>query len=340
MAYIQDGCLVVGISARALFDMDLENNIFEKEGLEAYRAYQIAHEEEVLRPGPCFSLIRSLLEIDRPLRGKKRVEVILMSHNDADVSLRLFRSIEHYGLSVVRAVFSGGSTLVPYLQAFGADLFLSANETEVCRALECGIAGGIVCTDSAADYGEATEPGPIRIAFDGDAVLFSDEAEEVFRKQGLAAFEESERRRARCPLKDGPLANFLRVISSLQRELAGTDTPIRTALVTARCAPAHERVVRTLRGWGVRIDESFFLGGLSKKEVLRAFGAQIFFDDQEVNLKAVSEAVPAARVPVAERVLTGQTQDDWSECNGVQSDHSGPFFKQAQSIYRAGRNTA
>ena len=276
MAYIQDGCLVVGISARALFDMDLENNIFEKEGLEAYRAYQIAHEEEVLRPGPCFSLIRSLLEIDRPLRGKKRVEVILMSHNDADVSLRLFRSIEHYGLSVARAVFSGGSTLVPYLQAFGADLFLSANETEVCRALECGIAG----------------------------------------------------------------ANFLRVISSLQRELAGTDTPIRTALVTARCAPAHERVVRTLRGWGVRIDESFFLGGLSKKEVLRAFGAQIFFDDQEVNLKAVSEAVPAARVPVAERVLTGQTQDDWSECNGVQSDHSGPFFKQAQSIYRAGRNTA
>lgn len=221
-----------------------------------------------------------------------------MSHNSPDTSLRVFNSIAHYGLQISRAVLASGASLAPYLNAFHTDLYLSADEADVQAAIDSGIAAGIICCDRIQTVGENPEPlSQIRIAFDGDAVLFSDESEQLYKEQGLEAFEENERLRANQPMNQGPFAKFLKTISDIQKDFPQDQAPIRTALVTARSAPAHERVIRTLRAWNVRIDEAFFLGGISKSDVLKAFGAQIFFDDQAVHTKLASQVVPSARVP-------------------------------------------
>lgn len=301
MAYSLDNRLVIGVSTRALFDLRAENKIFEENGVEHYSQYQKEHEDEILKPGPGFALIKALLHLNTSDR-EHRVEVILMSKNSPDISLRIFHSIEHYGLHITRAVFLSGAPLAPYLTAFKTDLFLSACEDDVQAAIDAGIAAGIICgvgeEGCCGGAGYDAECGQIRIAFDADAVLFSDEAEQVFQKQGLEAFENSEREKAALPLHAGPFARFLKILSDLQKEFAAEHSPIRTALVTARSAPAHERVVRTLRAWNVRIDEAFFLGGITKREVLSAFGAQIFFDDQPLHTRLAAEVVPAARVPL------------------------------------------
>lgn len=305
--------LVIGVSTRTLFCLHTENKIFEEQGVEAYSAYQREHEKDILKPGPGFALIQSLLHLNKLPGQENRVEVILMSKNSPDISLRIFHSIEHYGLPITRAVFLSGGSLAPYLNAFQTDLFLSACEEDVQSAIDAGIAAGIICHEPLGGYRRQMEqqdavkedmPGQIRIAFDGDAVLFSDEAEQVYKEQGLAAFENNEKEKADQPLCAGPFARFLKIISDIQQEFDADSAPIRTALVTARCAPAHERVIRTLRAWNVRIDEAFFLGGLSKREVLSAFGAQIFFDDQPLNAKAAAEVVPAARVPLRSKKQT------------------------------------
>lgn len=297
MAYSLKNKLVVGVSSRALFDLSMENDIYEKEGMEAYCQYQMAHEEDVLLPGPGFSLISALLKLNELPGNEGRVEVIIMSRSSTDASLRIFHSIRHYGLPVTRAVLSGGGSPVPYLNALEADLFLSANEEDVQSAIDHGIAAGMIINGSIHTYQKNRDLKQIRIAFDGDAVLFTDDSEKLFQKSGLEAFEENERKQAANPLEEGPFAKFLKTISRIQKEFAGQKAPIRTALVTSRCAPAHERVIRTLRAWNVQIDEAYFLGGISKKDVLKAFDAQIFFDDQMIHALAASEVVPSARVP-------------------------------------------
>lgn len=297
MAYTLNDKLVVGVSTRALFDLTKESEIFEKEGIEAFCRYQVEHEEEILSPGPGFMLIKALLNLNNLPGNKERVEVIIMSKNSADTSLRIFHSIEHYGLNITRAVLSSGASLAPYLSAFHTDLFLSHNEEDVRGALADGIAAGIIIDGGMQAYDAQGDIAQIRIAFDGDAVLFSADSEKIFREQGLEAFTENERLNAKNPLAAGPFARFLMILSSIQREFPATEAPIRTALVTARSAPAHERVVRTLRAWDVRIDEAFFLGGVAKSEVLKSFGAHIFFDDQEAHALPASLVVPAARVP-------------------------------------------
>lgn len=304
MSYDLQSRLVIGVSARALFDLTRENKIFETCGIEAYRAYQIAHESEILKPGAGFSLIKALLSINKLPGWQGSVEVVVMSRNSADTSLRIFKSIAYYGLEITRAVLTGGGRLAPYLESFHTDLFLSAHEDDVQAAIEAGIAAGIICTEGRGMYGKIKEDKPedfIRIAFDGDAVLFTDESEQIFQEKGLAAFEENERLNAGNPLPAGPFANFLKLIASIQAEFPAGQTPIRTALVTARCAPAHERVIRTLRAWNVRIDEAFFLGGVEKWKVLKAFGADIFFDDQKQHTQLAAEVVPSARVPYGSR---------------------------------------
>lgn len=297
MAYDLENRLVIGVSSRALFDLTAENEIFQSQGVEAYCSYQVEHEKELLKPGNGFKLVEALLNINNLPGQEGRVEVIIMSHNSPDTSLRVFNSIAHYGLNISRAVLASGASLTPYLEAFNTDLYLSADEEDVQSAINCGIAAGIICCDEIRMPGKQDEISQIRIAFDGDAVLFSDESEQIYREKGLEAFEENERMQAENPLKQGPFAKFLKTISDIQKEFAPEQAPIRTALVTARSAPAHERVIRTLRAWNVRIDEAFFLGGISKTEVLRAFGAHIFFDDQAVHTKPASEVVPSARVP-------------------------------------------
>ncbi len=301
MAYCLDNRLVIGVSSRALFDLTVENEIFRTEGVEAYCNYQKEHEKELLKPGNGFKLIEALLNINKIPGQEGRVEVIIMSHNSPDTSLRVFHSIAHYGLSISRAVLASGASLAPYLQAFQTDLYLSADEQDVQAAINCGIAAGIICCDTIKNGESEEEITQIRIAFDGDAVIFSDESEQIFQENGLEAFEENERNLADCPLKAGPFTKFLKTISDIQREFPMEEAPIRTALVTARSAPCHERVIRTLRAWNVRIDEAFFLGGIIKRDVLKAFGAHIFFDDQAVHTKAAAQVVPSARVPYQQK---------------------------------------
>ena len=311
MAYRLDRKMVIGVSSRALFDLSVENEIFEKQGLEAYCNYQVEHEKDILKPGPGFGLIQALLKLNERIPGRELVEVIIMSRNSPDTSLRVFNAIAHYGLAITRSVLVSGASLAPYLTAFGTDLFLSAYEDDVQCAIDSGIAAGIICTDvlpgnignltemESLDRGEkkSVRQPSIRIAFDGDAVLFSEDSELIYKERGLHAFEENEKVKALEPLAAGPFAHFLKKLSDLQRELGYEDCPIRTALVTSRSAPAHERVIRTMRTWNVRVDEAFFLGGLEKKAVLQAFGAQIFFDDQTVHTGSAAEVVPSARVP-------------------------------------------
>jgi len=297
MAYCLENRLVIGVSSRALFDLSVENEIFKSQGVEAYCRYQVEHEKELLKPGNGFRLIKALLAINEMPGQEGRVEVIIMSHNSPDTSLRVFHSIAHYGLNISRAVLASGASLTPYLQAFQTDLYLSADEEDVQAAINQGIAAGIICSDSIQTYDENEEISQIKIAFDGDAVLFSDESERIYQEKGLEAFEENERRLADHPLKAGPFAKFLKTLSEIQKDFPALQSPIRTALVTARSAPAHERVIRTLRAWNVRIDEAFFLGGITKRDVLKAFGAHIFFDDQAVHTNAAAEVVPSARVP-------------------------------------------
>lgn len=298
MAVTLDDKLVVGISSRALFDLEEENRIFETEGLEAYAAYQRAHENDILKPGTAFPLIKALHKLNAD--GRYLTEMIVMSKNSADTSLRVFNSIEHYGLNISRAALVSGASIAPYLTAFRTDLFLSASERDVQEAINANIAAGLICSHEGLPIDPDKEIPQIRIAFDGDAVLFSDESERIYQAQGLDAFEAHERANAKKPLPEGPFAKLLKSISAIQKEYPAETAPIRTALVTARSAPAHERVIRTLRAWDVRIDEAFFLGGVRKSDILKAFDANIFFDDQAAHTDPASKVVPAARVPYKE----------------------------------------
>ena len=284
--------LTVAISSRALFDLSESNRIYEAEGLEAYRQFQIDHEDRVLKPGDGFVFVEKLLNINK-LLGKSRVEVILLSRNSADTGLRIFNSIAAHELDITRAAFCGGESPYRYIHAFGCDLFLSSHATDVRHALEHGVAAATLLPAPARSAGEAS--AQLRLAFDGDAVLFSDQSERVFQEQGLDAFSASEAAAA-DPLEGGPFKSFLGALHGLQQEFE-TACPIRTALVTARGAPAHERVIRTLRAWNIRLDESVFLGGMEKTAFLKAFGADVFFDDQAQHCVGAATEVTAGHVP-------------------------------------------
>jgi len=285
--------LVIGISSRALFDLRESHEIFERSGLQAYSAYQIEREETFLEPGVAYPLVRKLLALNEDRVDHPRVEVILLSRNSADTGLRIFNTIEHYGLNIERAAFTNGASPWKYMEAFGADLLLSTNAADVRRALEAGYAAATIIAGGAS----GRDSGQLRIAFDGDAVLFSDEAERVYQEQGLQAFADYERGAANQPLSGGPFKHVLEALHKIQQAFPIDNNPIRTALVTARSAPAHKRVVLTLREWGIRIDEALFLGGRSKGEFLKAFGADIFFDDQQIHIDSAREHVASAHVP-------------------------------------------
>ncbi len=287
--------LVIAITARALFDMEDSHDLYEREGVEAFSTYQRLREDEPLSPGIAFPLVRKLLALNQAVPADApRVEVILLSRNSADTGLRIFNSIQHHGLDMRRATFTSGAPVWPYIKPFGAQLFLSANPESVRRALEAGIGAATILPAGAA----VSRHDQLRIAFDGDAVIFGDESERVSREQGIEAFGIHERERAHEPLSGGPFRGFLQALHDLQEAFpVGEAAPIRTALVTARSAPAHERVIRTLREWGVRLDEALFLGGRDKGEFLEAFGADIFFDDSLHNIDSARRHVAAGHVP-------------------------------------------
>lgn len=293
MAVNFDEKLVIAISSRALFNLDDSHAIFEREGVDAYCAYQIKSENNPLEPGVAFPLVKKLLALNERNPSNPMVEIILLSRNSADTGLRVFNSIKHHKLNITRASFTRGESTHRYIPAFGADLFLSANPEDVQQALAAGHAAATILPSNV----EQNESAQLRIAFDGDAVLFSDASERIYKQQGLDAFSASEEASANEPMEGGPFKGFLAALHRIQAEYPSETSPIRTALITARAAPAHERVIRTLRAWDIRIDEALFLGGMSKGPFLKAFGADIFFDDQKGHCDSAREHVATGHVP-------------------------------------------
>jgi 5'-nucleotidase len=290
MSATLEGQLVVAISSRALFDFEEENRVFEASDDRAYMALQMARVEQPARPGVAFSLVNKLLAFNA---ARPRVEVVILSRNDPVSGLRVFRSAQHFKLPVQRGVFTRGQPPWRYLRPLAANLFLSTNEADVRSALAEGVPAARVFPESA--RASAAHPDEVRIAFDGDAVLFSDEAERVYQAQGLDAFQSHERERAGTPLAPGPFKPLLEALHRLQREpVAGMR--VRTALVTARSAPAHERAIRTLLSWHIEVDEAMFLGGLPKGSFLREFEPDFFFDDQTGHIENAAPHVPAGHV--------------------------------------------
>jgi len=289
-----DKRLVVAISSRALFDLDESHKVYEQQGTQAYCDYQIDHEDIPLKPGAAYRLVKKLLALNSKISGTPLVEIILLSRNSSDTGLRIFNSIQHHKLMITRAVFTSGTSPYRYVAPFGANLFLSTSVEDVRKALDAGIAGATILPSNTGDNDNKEQ---LRIAFDGDAVLFSDESEQIYKEHGLKAFTDNEQTAAKDPLNDGPFKDFLLALNHLQTEFGEQASPIRTALVTARSAPAHERVIRTLRAWGIRIDEAIFLGGMDKGPFLKSFGADIFFDDQQVHCDSAREHVATGHVP-------------------------------------------
>jgi len=286
-----EGQLVVAISSRALFDFEEENLVFEQADDRAYMQLQLARLEQPAKPGVAFSLVRKLLSFNSP--GEQRVEVVILSRNDPVSGMRVFRSARHYGLPIERGVFTRGQSPWRYLRPLRATLFLSTHLSDVRAALEAGVPAAQVYPESV--RASDAHPDVVRIAFDGDAVLFSDEAERVYQAQGLGAFQQHEVDRADQPLPGGPFKPLLEALQKLQH--AGqAGMRLRTALVTARSAPAHERAIRTLMDWNIEVDEAMFLGGLPKGEFLREFEPDFFFDDQTGHIESAALHVPSGHV--------------------------------------------
>jgi 5'-nucleotidase len=285
--------LVVAVASRALFDFEEENRVFETgpdDG--AYMALQLSRLEQPARRGVAFHLTRKLLALNSA--GRDRVEVVILSRNDPVSGLRVFRSASNAGLRVERGVFTRGSSPYRYLRPLRANLFLSASEEDVRAALDAGFPAARVYPQSFSDSDR--HPTEVRIAFDGDAVLFSDEAERVYREGGIAAFKEHETARAADPLPPGPFKPLLDALHALRRDARDANMRLRTALVTARSAPAHERAVRTLMAWNISVDEALFLGGLDKAPFLREFEPDFFFDDQTRYCDTASLVAPTGHV--------------------------------------------
>jgi 5'-nucleotidase len=301
MAFPIEEKLVVAVASSALFDLSESDAVFVEKGAEAYREYQRRMESETLSPGVAFSFIRRLLTLNRPDEDDEPVEVILLSRNDPDTGLRVMNSIEAHGLPISRAVFVSGGDPFRYIDAFNASLFLSADERNVKEAIMKGLPAGRVL---ASTYTDDRNDHELRIAFDFDCVLADDEAERIYQLEGLEGFQQSEIKKALEPHNPGPLKRLLAEIGKIQqKEISRAQADaryrpiIRTAIVTSRNAPAHKRVVTTLRSWGIRVDETFFLGGMDKGRILQEFKPHLFFDDQMTHAGPAAGTAPSVHVP-------------------------------------------
>lgn len=288
--------LVVGVSTRALFNLEVENDIFQTRGIAAFRKYQLDNEDEILEPGTAFYLVKSLLELNK-IANKKIVEVIIMSRNSPETGFRVLNSIDKHQLEITRVAFTGGEPLSPYIEAYDIDLFLSKDSAEVQRVIDSKKSAAAYLYAPPTDF-NPKDPR-VKIAFDADAVLFSEESEYRYKTEGIDSFQQFEKENENEPMNEGPFAKLLIKLSKIQEHfpMEIEYSPIRLAIVTARNAPSHKRVIKTLRKWGVYVDEVYFLGGLAKDKILGAFGAHIFFDDQDTHLQTTSLVVPSGKVP-------------------------------------------
>lgn len=304
--------LVIGVSSRALFNLEKENEIFDKEGIAGYREYQQKHENDTLERGTAFYLVQSLLHLNK-ISKKRIVEVVVMSRNSPETGVRIMNSLREHNLDITRMAFSGGEPLSPYIDAFNIDLFLSKDATDVQSVIDSKSCAAAYIYEPPKEF--IPSDNRVKIAFDADAVLFSEESEVRYKQAGMTEFHKYESEHEDDPLKECPFAKLLIKLSTIQENLPTRIelSPLRIAIVTARNAPSHMRVIKTLRKWGVYVDEAYFLGGLSKDKVLKAFGAHIFFDDQDVHLTGASKVVPSGKVPYAydstlQKILLNQSE--------------------------------
>jgi 5'-nucleotidase len=308
VAFDLSNTLVVGISATALFDMSESDRIFTEArnadpatAVEVYQQYMLERENEALAPGTGYHLVKALLALnEHKQKGDTSplVEVVVMSRNSPDSGLRVLQTIRNDKLNITRSAFTAGESVPDYLDAFDVDLFLTTNVDDAQKVIDSRQCAAAILREPPKDAPKIPE-GQVRIAFDGDAVLFSDESELVYKTEGMAAFHAQEDEKQDIPMEEGPYASLLKKLSKLQDRLPirVESSPVRIAIVTARNSPSEMRVIKTLRAWGVYVDEAFFLGGVGKDKVLKAFNPHIFFDDQDIHLDAASQLVPSAKVP-------------------------------------------
>ena len=302
MAYPIEHKLVIGVASSALFDLAESHQVYLDSGPEEYRKYQEQNLDVILGKGVAFPFIRRFLNINKCFPRQTPVEVVLFSRNSPETGLRVMRSIAHYGLDISRAAFMTGQSPYTYLPAFNASLFLSANEDDVRKAIDAGYPAGLVLPSKISDDDDDIE---LRVAFDFDGVLADDESETVFKHDGLDRFHAHETEHMAVPHQPGPLADMFQKLALMQRleERMQKRDPayrkvLRIAIITARSAPSHERVVTTLKSWGVSANETFFLGGMNKTRVLEVFKPHIFFDDQMTHLSsAPGGTIPMVHVP-------------------------------------------
>jgi 5'-nucleotidase len=294
--WLRTSPLRIGISTRALFDLEAEHKVFENQGVEAYCKLQLERESQLLDKGAGFEVVQRILALNKP-NLKPFVEVIVLSRNSPDLMIRAFRSIEKYGLPIKHGTFTSGRPVAPFVPAWGVDLFLSNETSDVREAVAASVAAARLGQKPASSNG--TKGDEVRFAFDGDAVVFSAESDEVYKAKGLQAFFDHEQKHSQKPMAAGPFGNFLKKLSILRAIYLAEngESKVRIAIVTARNAPAHERVIHTLRAWGTPADEAHFVGTNSKAPILQAIGAHIFFDDQEKHVLHASDVVAAGHVP-------------------------------------------
>jgi len=301
-----ENTLVIGVSATALFDLSEADALFKKEyethpdnAIEIYRNYMLEREDEILEPGIGFAFIKALLDLNRfqEKNDSPLVEVVVMSRNSPDTGVRVLNTIRKLGLNITRSAFTAGESSADYIEAFDVDLFLTTDEKDAQKVIDSRICASAVLSIPP-EYKPNTEDGQVRIAFDGDAVLFDESSEIVYKEQGMQAFHENEDKSQNIPMVEGPFASFLKKLALLQQRLPMRMeySPVRIAIVTARNAPSDLRVIKTLRHWGVYVDEAFFLGGIEKSKILSSFRAHIFFDDQDAHLQTSSLVVPSGKV--------------------------------------------
>lgn len=306
MAYNLKKTLVIGISATALFDLSDADKLFKKEynkhpdsAIDIYRKYMLERENIALNEGIAYGLIKALLDLNRFQKDGENplVEVVVMSRNSPDTGVRVLNTIRQRNLNITRSAFTAGESSADYLEAFDVDLFLTTNEEDAQKVIDNGVCASAVLS-TPPEYKCEIPDGQVRIAFDGDAVLFDESSELVYKEDGIEAFHKNEEQSQNIPMNEGPFASFLKKLARLQERLPMKMeySPVRIAIVTARNAPSDLRVIKTLRHWGVYVDEAFFLGGIEKSKVLQSFKAHIFFDDQDVHLNSSSLVVPSGKV--------------------------------------------
>ena len=302
MPYDLDKRLVIGLASSALFDLEESDMVFTKKGEDAYREYQLKNQNDPLKPGVAFPFIKRLLSLNELNPSDPPVEVVLLSRNDPDTGLRVMKSIEHHKLGMTRAIFLQGRQPHKYIPALNISLFLSANESDVKKAITSGFPAGQVLASNIEDESRDSE---LRIAFDFDGVVADDEAESIYQKDhDLGKFHEHEQEKVNIPHNPGPLKDFLKKVSDIQKlekekfQADASYVPkLRISIVTARNAPSHERVINSMRQWGIIVNEAFFLGGIDKSNVLEILKPHIFFDDQKLHLESASRVLPSVHIP-------------------------------------------